>query len=345
MASRSIEMTGPLRLRRDGDALVANWRWLASQGGAAACGAAVKANGYGLGARWVVDTLSGAGCRDFFVATWAEAAAIGLMPADCSLSVLHGVRDDDMAVATTLAAQPVLNSAAQVARWRMTGQPFDVMVDTGMNRLGLSARDVADGALDGLAVDTLMSHLACGDEDSVMNAHQRAALGAIDLPAKRRSLANSAGVCLGADYAFDLTRPGLALYGGIPRHEAMGHIAQVAFPEAQIIQRRRVRAGDSVGYGATFVAARDTEIAVLNIGYADGYRRSFSGCGAAGQGRFPVVGRVSMDLTAIDVTTDADLREGDWVGVDYDLPQAARVSGASQYELLTGLGARFARTD
>ena len=188
-----------------------------------------------------------------------------------------------------------------------------------------------------------MSHLACADEDSPMNAAQLSAFSTLAIPAKRRSLANSAGICLGRDYAFDLTRPGLALYGGIPRSEAVGHIAQVAHIEAQIIQRRRVSAGDSVGYGATWVAPDDVEVAILNLGYADGYRRVFSNIGTAGNGRFAVLGRVSMDLIAIDVAAEPSIGEGDWVGVDYDPAVAAAQSGVSQYELLTGLGTRFAR--
>ena len=331
-------MTSPLRLRLDGDALVANWRWLARMSGAAACGAAVKADGYGLGAREVVARLAKAGCRDFFVATWDEAVALGPLPEACVLSVLHGVRAEDMGVATKSAARPVLNSPEQVARWRPTRRPCDVMIDTGMNRLGLSPADDVSG----LAIETLMSHLACADEDSPMNAAQRAQFATIDAPARRRSLANSAGICLGQGYAFDLTRPGLALYGGVPRAEAAGHIAQVAFPEAQVVQRRRVHAGDSVGYGASWVATRDTEVAILNIGYADGYLRSFAGKGRCGEGRFALLGRVSMDLIAIDVT-GTNIAEGDWVAIDYDLPSAAAASGLSQYELLTGLGGRFKR--
>ncbi len=324
-------MTAPLRLRLDGDALTANWRWLAACSGPAACGAAVKADGYGLGAREVVARLAAAGCRDFFVSTWDEAARLGPLPPGCALSVLHGVQAGDMAVAVASNARPVLNSPEQVAHWRPTGLPCDVMIDTGMNRLGLSPRN----DLAGLQINTLMSHLACADEDSPMNGAQRAAFAALDVPAKRRSLANSAGICLGSDYAFDLTRPGLALYGGIPRDEAVGHIAQVVFPEARIVQRRRVMAGDSVGYGATFVAARDTDVAILNIGYADGYLRSFSG-------QAPVIGRVSMDLIAVDVT-GTEAGEGDWWPVPYALPLASAASGLSQYELLTGLGPRFER--
>ena len=337
-------MTAPLRLRLDGAALIANWRWLAAQSGSAASGAAIKANGYGLGARDVVARLADAGCRDFFVATWDEAVALGTIPDGAALSVLHGLRHEDMGVAIASTARPVLNTREQIAWWRATGRPCDVMVDTGMNRLGISATEIADGLLDGLKIETLMSHLACADEDSPMNATQRNAFAELAgrTSARRMSLANSAGIVLGADYAFDLTRPGLALYGGIPRAEAKGHIAQVVFPEAQIVQRRRVDAGDSVGYGATFRAQRATEVAILNIGYADGYLRGFSGNGTCEGGRSRVMGRVSMDLLAIDVT-GVNVGEGDWVAVDYDLPTASAASGLSQYELLTGLGGRFER--
>jgi alanine racemase len=332
-------LSAAARLRIDGEALVANWRWLKKQSGGAACGAAVKADGYGLGAREVVARLAKAGCRDFFVATWDEAVALGELPEGCALSVLHGVREEDMAVAATMNARPVLNTAAQVQRWHETGRPCDLMIDTGMNRLGVSAED----DLSGLHIETLMSHLACADEDSPMNAKQLAAFKAVDAPAKRRSLANSAGIFLGADYAFDLTRPGLALYGGIPRGEAVGNIRQVAHIEAQVIQRRTVRAGQGVGYGATFVAEGDIDVAILNLGYADGYRRALSGQGSAGEGQFAILGRVSMDLIAINISGDPSVREGDWIAVDYDLSTISAETGISQYELLTGLGRRFER--
>lgn len=335
-----------LRLRLDGNALISNWHWLARMSGTAACGAAIKADGYGLGARAVMERLAAAGCRDFFVTTWAEVEALGALPDDISLSALHGVRAEDMAAARTLAARPVLNTPEQVLRWREGGGgPCDVMIDTGMNRLGIAAQDVADGLLDGLSIETLMSHLASADEETPQNARQCAAFAALAgrTSARRLSLANSAGICLGADYAFDLTRPGLALYGGVPRAEAVEHIGQVAFPEAQVVQRRRIGPGDTVGYNATFVADRPMELAVLNLGYADGYLRGFSNTGTAGQGRLPVLGRVSMDLVTIDVSVDPGIREGDWVSLDYDLPAASAHSGLSQYELLTGLGARFER--
>ncbi|OYY90023.1 MAG: alanine racemase [Sphingomonas sp. 28-66-16] len=336
----------PLRLRLDGAALVRNWRTLAAMSGAAACGAAVKADGYGLGATAVATRLAAAGCRDFFVATWAEAEQ--LAPLGLPVSVLHGVRPEDMPVATTGIARPVLNSAAQVARWQQAGgAPCDVMVDTGMNRLGVAVEEVEAGLLDGLVIETLMSHLASADEESPMNAVQRARLAGLEgrTSARRLSLANSAGIALGAEYLFDLTRPGLALYGGVPRGEFAGLISQVATPEAQVLQRRRVRAGETIGYNAIYRAPADIEVAILNIGYADGYWRGFSARGtahAAGH-PLPVLGRVSMDLVAVGADSLPSLAEGDWVTLDYALPRAAACSGLSQYELLTGLGARLDR--
>jgi alanine racemase len=331
----------PLRLVLDGDALVSNWRWLKAQGGGAACGAAVKADGYGLGARAVVKRLAAAGCRDFFVATWAEAEALGPLAQGLSLSVLHGIAPEDGDLPPGV--RPVLNTPEQVRRWAGRG-PCDVMLDTGINRLGLAASE--DGLLSGLEIVTLLSHLACADEDVPANERQRGQFveRAAAMKAQRRSLANSAGICLGADYAFDLTRPGLALYGGIPRVEAQGNIRQVARVEAQIVQRRRVEAGQGVGYNSTFTPAEPCELAILNVGYADGYLRGFSSRGrarAAGGGEWlPVVGRVSMDLTAVQVDAAPELREGDWLEIDYDLPTAAAQSGLSQYELLTSLGGR-----
>ena len=335
-----------LRLRLDSTALQQNWRWLQRFAGVAA-GAAVKADGYGLGARTVTRLLAEVGCRDFFVSTWAEAETLGPLPDGATLSVLHGVGPEDMAAALASNARPILNTAQQVARWKEAapGRACDVMVDTGMNRLGIRTDEI--GLLDGLAIDTLHSHLACADEDSAMNAVQLDRFLAISatVKARRYALANSAGICLGRDYSFDLVRPGLALYGGIPRPEAAGQIRQVAFPEAEVVQRRKIRAGESCGYGATWTAASDTEAAIVNIGYADGYLRCFAGKGSASaNGKpLPLIGRVSMDLIALDASTFPELAEGDWVALDYDLPDAAEASGLSQYELLTGLSERLER--
>lgn len=340
--------TAPLRLSLDGEALVSNWRWLAAQSGPASCGAAVKADGYGLGAVEVVRRLIRAGCRDFFVATWAEAAALAPHIGDSRLSVLHGVREADLPLARTLPAIPVLNSAAQVQRWKSAGGgECDIMVDTGMNRLGLTPDEAVSGVLDGLPIGTLMSHLASADEDVPQNGEQLRAFRAVAerIPARRRSLANSAGICLGSDFAFDLTRPGLALYGGVPRPEAAGSIRPVVTPQAEILQVRTVPAGSSVGYNATWRAPRTMRVAIINLGYADGYLRAFSGKGRAraGDWTLPVIGRVSMDLVALALPEGRDAEEGNLVSIAYDLAEWSRLTGLSPYELLTGLGPRYAR--
>ena len=341
----------PLRLRLSKEALQSNWHWLEARNGAAACGAAVKANGYGLGALPVMQHLQAAGCRDFCVATWAEAQEVlPVLGTDSSLAVLHGVRAADMALATQSRARPVLNSIEQVRRWKEAdgGRPCDVMVDTGMNRLGLTVEQALSGALEGLPIVTLMSHLASADEDVPQNAAQLALFHQVKtaIVAERYSLANSAGICLGGDYGFDLTRPGLALYGGMARPECRTNIRQVVFPEAEVLQLRTVKAGEAVGYNATYRAPQDQQVAIINLGYADGYLRCFSEGkgGASWEGHtLCLIGRVSMDLVALAVPEPCGVSEGDWVQIDYDLPATAAASGLSQYELLTGLGRRYDR--
>jgi alanine racemase len=340
-------MHRPLRLRLDRAALQHNWRWLQDKAEVAA-GAAIKADGYGLGAREVMRALHDAGCRAFFVSTYAEAEELGPVPGDSSLVVLHGPQPGDAEAAVQSEARPVLNSAGQVRRWKEIApdRAADVMIDTGINRLGMRPEEV--GVLDGIAIDTLHSHLACADEDSSMNARQLAAFRevAAAVPAQRYAMANSAAICLGTDYSFDFVRPGLSLYGGVPRREAQANIRQVARVDAQVVQRRTIREGESCGYGATFVADEDTEAAIVNIGYADGYLRGFSSRGSAFAGEFalPVLGRVSMDLVALGCDAAPELKEGDWVELDFDLPTASEASGLTQYELLTTLGSRFERT-
>ena len=335
-----------LRLTIDRSAIQANWRWLQEKAGVAT-GAAIKADGYGLGAREAAQTLIECGCRDFFVSSWTEAQALGDLPSGTNVVVLHGVGPDDLQAALSGSARPCLVSVEQVARWREIAgdRPCDVMIDTGMNRLGLRPTEI--DVLDGLNIDTLHSHLACADEDSAMNEKQlerfRAVISAV--PARRYSMANSAGIGLGRDYSFDLVRPGISLYGGIQRAEFEQGIRQVVRVEAQVVQRRTIPQGESCGYGATFVAKEDSETAILNIGYADGYLRGFSSHGSAFAGEYalPVLGRVSMDLIAVGVDAAPGIKEGDWVEIDYDLRSASQQSGLSQYELLTTLGSRFER--
>jgi alanine racemase len=338
-----------LRLCVDEQALGANWTALDAMSGGAAAGAAVKADAYGIGARRAVPILRKAGCRDFFVAHWGEAAALRHLIPGAWLSVLHGpLNAADVSFARAAGIKPVINSLPQARRWlEAGGGRCDLMVDTGINRLGLALKDLGDEAIGKLEVDVLMSHLASADEDSSLNARQlarwREARGVVGH--KRASLANSAGIALGGDYHGDLTRPGLSLYGGIPRDELAGSIQQVARPMAAIMQVRDLQAGETVGYNATFTAPAPMRAGVIALGYADGYLRSWSGKGHMLHGGrvLPVLGRVSMDMTVIDLSAAPDLDEGDWIEAAYSLPDAAAASGLSQYELLTLLADRFAR--
>jgi alanine racemase len=242
----------------------------------------------------------------------------------------------------------VINSLHQARIWQEAGGGLcDLMVDTGINRLGLPLADLNDPVIAGLQVDALHSHLASADEDTAQNELQRQRwIQARRLVQHRRaSLANSAGVTLGPDYHGDLTRPGVALYGGIPCAALAGKVRQVAWPEAQVIQTRELTPGDSVGYNATFTATAAMRVGVISLGYADGYLRCWSGKGTmlAGEQRLPVLGRISMDMTVVDLTQAPQVGEGDWLALDYDLPAASKLSGLSQYELLTTLGRRFPR--
>ncbi|MCH2239275.1 MAG: alanine racemase [Sphingomonadales bacterium RIFCSPHIGHO2_01_FULL_65_20] len=337
-----------MRLVLDGGALVANWRALDRLSGSASAGAAVKADGYGLGAAEVVRRLSVAGCRDFFVAHWGEAQALAGRVDPARLAVLHGIAPGEQAAARVGFAVPVLNSAEQIARWREAGGGrCHVMIDTGMSRLGLDWRENIAGLCAGLDVDLCMSHLASADEDSAQNAAQLQRFETVrqSVQAARYSFANSAGIALGRDYHFDCTRPGLALYGGVPCDALAEPIRPVMRLETRILQVRNVRAGDSIGYGATFVAEHDMRIATLALGYADGFKRALSSIGAFrhGDARLPILGRVSMDLTCIDLAAAPNLGEGDWIAADLVLPEVQAVTGISQYEWLTQIGRRFDR--
>lgn len=337
----------PTRLRLDGSALVANWQFLKAQGNAA-CGAAVKADGYGLGARDVVTRLRDAGCRDFFVAHWGEAAEIADLVPPRQIAVLNGIDTDDIASSRAIGAIPVLNTPKQIALWQAVGGGrCHVMLDSGINRLGIGPEQFSKELFGDLDVDILMSHLASADENVMQNEEQLALFHemANQVGAKRRSLANSAAIMLGRNYHFDLTRPGLSLYGGILRSELVSNIAPVAHLSARILQVRQLNIGDPVGYNATHICKRPTRVATLSIGYADGYPRAFSGNGVAlvNGVELPVIGRVSMDLITVDITAVKGLAEGDWIDLAYDLPEASRISGLSQYELLTNLGKRFDR--
>ena len=338
-----------LRLRVDRESLADNWRALNALSGDAAAGAAVKADCYGLGVRACVPTLRDAGCASFFVAHWSEVEALLAHVPPSQVAVLHGpVRSDDVAYAKATGVRPVINSLTQARTWiEEGGGTCHLMVDTGINRLGLSIDELGDPLIGLLDVDILMSHLASADEDSATNTLQlKTFCDCLPLVSHRRSsLANSAGVALGSEYAFDLTRPGLSLYGGVQRPELNGSIKQVAYPEAAIIQTRSLKPGDRVGYNGEFEAGRSIQAGTVSLGYADGFLRA---CGLGNAlihngAQLPILGKVSMDMVVVDLTDAPELREGDWLQIPFNLPDAAQQSSVSQYELLTVLGSRWLR--
>lgn len=337
-----------LRLQIDRQALAANWRALDRLSGNAQAGAAVKADAYGLGAVHAATVLREAGARQFFVAHCGEASELlPHIPAQ-EISVLHGPIDAQQAqFFKTAGVRPVVNSVQQARLWLdVGGGACDLMIDTGMNRLGICPGDYADETVAQLEVESLLSHLVSADEDGPLSEKQLRLFrdAAAVIPAKRRSLANSAGIALGADYHFDLTRPGLALYGGVPRPELADVIQQVAYPQVRVIQTRCVQQGDTVGYNAMFTAPHAMRTATLSLGYADGFLRSWPQGTAFrfGDHSLPLIGRISMDMVILDCTKVPDLAAGDWVDVPYDLTQASS-SGLSPYEMLTLLGRRFDR--
>lgn len=338
-----------LRLNVDAAALAHNWRALDRLSGAAAAGAAVKADCYGLGAARCVPVLRDAGARDFFVAHWSEVPAVAAHVPAGNISVLHGaLTPAEAQYAVWAGVKPVINSLYQARLWlEAGGGTCDLMVDTGMNRLGIRPEEAGDPLIASLKLDVLMSHLSSADEDVPSNERQLETLRALlpQIRHRRASLANSAGLMLGPAYRLDLTRPGLALYGGLPRAELAGAIRPVARVEATIIQRRVVKAGETIGYNRTFTAEADLPVGIVSLGYADGFLRSWgkSGYLLKDDCRLPLVGRVSMDMVAVDLTRAPGLAEGDFLQVPFDLPRAAEATGLSQYELLTTLGHRFAR--
>ncbi|WP_347303940.1 alanine racemase [Croceibacterium sp. TMG7-5b_MA50] len=339
-----------MRLRIDAGALAANWRALDALSGGASAGAAVKADAYGLGVAQVVPVLRDAGVRDFFVAHWLEVPAVLAHVPPEQVAVLHGpVTAEDATFARAVGVRPVINSVEQAGLWHAAGGgPCDLMVDTGMNRLGLPLPQLSEQDIVRLNVQVLHSHLASADEDDLQNRQQLASFRSIgsQFSTARRALANSAGIALGREFAFDVTRPGLALYGGIPRPELAGTIRQTAFPQCRILQVRQIDAGDRVGYNGIFTAVAPMRVGTVALGYADGFLRAWGGKGALEcEGVvLPLLGRVSMDMVIVDLSAAPDCGPGDWLDVPYDLPTAAATTGLSQYELLTLLGPRLART-
>jgi alanine racemase len=348
----------------DLDALKRNFATLARKAKGAECAAAIKGEAYGIGMARASRALWAAGCRTFFVARPREGQELrGFLP-EAVIYVLDGLYAGQAAYYIKHKLRPALSSVDQVREWETGGrkQPCALHFDTGINRLGLKAADATAMAQDKtlmkqLNVALIMSHLACSDSPSHrMNRHQLGRF--LDIrklfPGVPASFANSSGIFLGQDYCFDQVRPGVALYGGNPVPGLKNPMRAVATLEANVLQVREVRKGETVGYSATWKTTRDSRIAILGAGYRDGIPRKLSSSKAdgpaqvwlAGQ-RFPIVGRVSMDMMCVDVTAaKKQIKRGmqaELFGPHISVDEAAGWAGTISYELLTHLGNRYAR--
>lgn len=340
--------TGTLTI--DLDAIAANWRALDRLSGPGVQTAAVvKADAYGLGVTRVARALAGAGARRFFVAAAEEGAVVrqALGPGP-QIAVLSGHMPGDTEMIHDLDLTPMLNSLDQITRHleSLPGHPFGVQLDTGMNRLGVEMLEwqaVAPILVDA-GPELLMSHLACADEpDHPLNEAQLKAFHDMtDGTGLPRSLAATGGIQLGPRYHFDLTRPGVGLYGGRP-YDAAIPVVTLSLP---VIQTREVSRGESVGYGCAWVAERPSVIATLAAGYADGLPRTLSNRAQLWDGdtACPLVGRVSMDMITVDITDLAELPKSlDILGPNQPVDVLADIAGTIGYELLTALGGRYTR--
>ncbi|KQT50969.1 alanine racemase [Aureimonas sp. Leaf454] len=349
----------------DLDALVENYRGLAERAAPAACSAVVKADAYGLGVEQVVPALRDAGCRHFFTAQLREALEVQPHAGrGAAIYVLNGLQPGSEALCAEAGIVPVLNGTEQVEAWMTLAVrlgrslPAVIQIDSGMSRLGLAPEEVEalasrPGALDGIDLILVMTHLACGDEaTSPYNGQQLDAFLALAarLPPAPLSIANSGGVALGGDFRQDLVRPGVALYGVAPTAGRRNPMRPVVRLDARVIQTRAVKAGQAIGYGCSLVADRPMELATIAVGYADGWPRCLGHVGAAYKGavRLPIAGRVSMDSIILDISDlpEDSLRLGDTVeliGPNQTLEQVAADAGTIPYEILTGLGRRYAR--
>ncbi|MCX7631598.1 MAG: alanine racemase [Geminicoccaceae bacterium] len=348
------------RLEIDLEAIVANWRSLARMVAPAECAAVVKADAYGLGLAPVARALARAGCRTFFVARPEEGAELrALLPA-VRILVLDGLALRPPAFFLEARLAPVLGSAAELRAWRAacraaeTAEEAALLLDTGLTRLGSDAAELAElGAAERACVGLLASHLACADEpEHPLNRRQRARLVAARalFPRARASLAASSGIFLGPAYHFDLVRPGAALFGLNPTPGRPNPMRPVVRLIAPVLRVHEVREAGSVGYGAEFPTRPGMRIAVVPVGYADGYPRAAGGRAKAriAQDEVPVVGRVSMDLLTLDVSGIAASAVApgtpvELLGPAFDADALAAAAGTIGYEILTRLGRRFER--
>jgi alanine racemase len=351
----------------DVGAIVENWRALGARAQPAECAAVIKADAYGCGIAPVADALAKAGCETFFVAHLAEARAARQVAAGAAIYVLNGLLPGTAAACAESDLRPVLSSTAEFDEWTAfrTATAWlggaALHVDTGMNRLGLGIDEAAALAQrfprnPGIAL--VMSHFAIAEEaDHPLNAKQMGLFRDVRalFPGIPGSLANSSGIFLGPDAHHDMVRPGVALYGANPTPEHLNPMRPVVRLEGRIVQVRDIAEGDTVGYGATWTAGRDSRVAAVCIGYADGFMRAAgssnlrSGADAIVAGRrCPLAGRVSMDLLVVDITDlgEHEPQRGDFVtllGDEIGVDDLAARAGTIGYEVLTSLGRRYRR--
>ncbi len=352
----------------DLSAIEANWRALSRRATPAECGAVIKADGYGCGIEQVARMLWHAGCRTFFVADLAEAARARNVASEAAIYVLSGLMPNTAPAFVNLRARPVIGSLVELAEWDAFCSSHQwhggaaLHVDTGMNRLGVSANEAAALAprirSENHGISLLMSHLACAElpehplNDRQIKLFREVRILYRGIPS---SLANSSGIFLGNVAHCDMVRPGVALFGVNPTPGKSNPMRPVIELQARILQVRSVPRGETVGYDAQWTAKRATRIAVVGVGYADGFMRS-AGSSDETPGAFaivagtrcPLAGRISMDLMAIDITNlpDNAVRRGDLatlIGHEISVDDVASVAGTIGYEVLTNLGSRYHR--
>jgi len=347
-------------------AIVANWHELGRRAMPSECAAVIKANGYGCGIEPVARTLTAAGCKTFFVADLSEARRVRGVVADPAIYVLNGLWPGTAPAFAENNARPVIGSLVELAEWDAfcAGNQWRggaaLHVDTGINRLGISANEAAALAprirAEKHGITLLMSHLVSAEQPGhPLNEQQIKLFREVRLLYRGipGSLANSSGIFLGSAAHCDMVRPGAALFGVNPTPGRRNPMRPVVGLQARVVQVRTVLKGETVGYNATWTAKHATRIAVVAVGYADGYPRAASATDAApgadalvGGTRCPIAGRVSMDLLAIDITAlpDHSVRRGDFVtllGSEIGVDELAAAAGTIGYEVLTSLGHRY----
>jgi alanine racemase len=341
------------RLRVDLAALTANYRTYQEAGGTAReVGAVVKADAYGLGAHTVSSALAAAGCKRFFVATAVEGRQLRESLPDATIYVFEGAHQANAGILVSAGLIPVINHAAQLQAWQAHRKlAIAVQVDTGMSRLGFTP-DVQPGVFEGFQINLLLTHFACADTpEHPLNKAQIQRFDAVagQFPGVPTSIGNSAGWLLGTRFQGDVGRPGIGLYGANPYDSRDVALARVARFEGRVLQVRTVAAGQSIGYGATATAREDLTVAIVGVGYADGVPRKLShrGCFAFKNQRCPILGRISMDLTAVDISACSEPPGlDDWLecfGEEVSINEVAAWAETISYEVLTGIHPRVER--